>query len=130
MTVESVRAFFAAHAPEITIIELAGSTATVELAAKGHGVQPAQIAKTLSLRLHGEEGANGLQAHRAIVTALRPRPGQPARASCGPAVRRRSTQPTHYVAQTGAGGARPGTPAPIDSGQGRWRPAIRLRMRP
>ena len=51
MTVESVRAFFAAHAPEITIIELAGSTATVELAAKGHGVQPAQIAKTLSLRI-------------------------------------------------------------------------------
>jgi prolyl-tRNA editing enzyme YbaK/EbsC (Cys-tRNA(Pro) deacylase) len=51
MTVESVRAFFAAHAPEIKIIELAASTATVELAAKGHGVQPAQIAKTLSLRI-------------------------------------------------------------------------------
>jgi prolyl-tRNA editing enzyme YbaK/EbsC (Cys-tRNA(Pro) deacylase) len=51
MTVESVRAFFAAHAPEIKIIELEGSTATVELAAKGHGVQPAQIAKTLSLRI-------------------------------------------------------------------------------
>jgi prolyl-tRNA editing enzyme YbaK/EbsC (Cys-tRNA(Pro) deacylase) len=51
MTVESVRAFFAAHAPEIKIIELAGSTATVELAARGHGVQPAQIAKTLSLRI-------------------------------------------------------------------------------
>src|ERR1700748_3168856 len=51
MTVESVRAFFAAHAPEIKIIELADSTATVELAARGHGVQPAQIAKTLSLRI-------------------------------------------------------------------------------
>ncbi len=51
MSVESVRAFFAAHAPEIEIIELADSTATVELAAKGHGVQPAQIAKTLSLRI-------------------------------------------------------------------------------
>jgi prolyl-tRNA editing enzyme YbaK/EbsC (Cys-tRNA(Pro) deacylase) len=51
MTVESVRAFFAAHAPEIKIIELADSTATVELAAKGHGVAPAQIAKTLSLRI-------------------------------------------------------------------------------
>jgi prolyl-tRNA editing enzyme YbaK/EbsC (Cys-tRNA(Pro) deacylase) len=51
MTVESVRAFFTAHAPEIKIIELADSTATVELAAKGHGVQPAQIAKTLSLRI-------------------------------------------------------------------------------
>ena len=51
MTVEAVRAFFAAHAPEIEIIELEGSTATVELAAKGHGVEPAQIAKTLSLRI-------------------------------------------------------------------------------
>ena len=51
MSVESVRAFLAAHAPEIAIIELADSTATVELAAKGHGVQPAQIAKTLSLRI-------------------------------------------------------------------------------
>src|SRR5262249_22031687 len=50
-SVESVRAFFAAHAPEIKIIELDGSTATVELAARGHGVQPAQIAKTLSLRI-------------------------------------------------------------------------------
>src|SRR5256885_15137840 len=51
MTVESVRTFFAAHAPEIKIIELGESTATVELAARGHGVQPAQIAKTLSLRI-------------------------------------------------------------------------------
>ena len=51
MSVESVRAFFATHAPEIKIIELANSTATVELAAKGHGVEPAQIAKTLSLRI-------------------------------------------------------------------------------
>ncbi len=46
-----MRAFFATHAPEIEIIELEGSTATVELAAKGHGVEPAQIAKTLSLRI-------------------------------------------------------------------------------
>jgi prolyl-tRNA editing enzyme YbaK/EbsC (Cys-tRNA(Pro) deacylase) len=51
MSVESVRAFFATHAPEIKIIELADSTATVELAARGHGVAPAQIAKTLSLRI-------------------------------------------------------------------------------
>jgi len=51
MTVESVRAFLATHAPEIEIVELAASTATVELAAKGHGVAPAQIAKTLSLRI-------------------------------------------------------------------------------
>jgi prolyl-tRNA editing enzyme YbaK/EbsC (Cys-tRNA(Pro) deacylase) len=51
MTVESVRAFLATHAPDLEIVELDGSTATVELAARGHGVQPAQIAKTLSLRI-------------------------------------------------------------------------------
>jgi len=51
MTVESVRAFLAAHAPDLKIVELDGSTATVELAAHGHRVQPAQIAKTLSLRI-------------------------------------------------------------------------------
>ena len=51
MTVETVRAFLALHAPDITILELDGSSATVELAARGHGVAPAQIAKTLSLRI-------------------------------------------------------------------------------
>jgi prolyl-tRNA editing enzyme YbaK/EbsC (Cys-tRNA(Pro) deacylase) len=51
MTIESVRSFLARHAPDIEIIELPASTATVELAAQGHGVQPAQIAKTLSLRI-------------------------------------------------------------------------------
>lgn len=51
MSVETVRAFFAAHAPDIAIVELDASTATVEMAAKGHGVMPAQIAKTLSLRI-------------------------------------------------------------------------------
>ncbi len=38
MSVETVRAFFAAHAPDIAIVELDASTATVEMAAKGHGV--------------------------------------------------------------------------------------------
>jgi prolyl-tRNA editing enzyme YbaK/EbsC (Cys-tRNA(Pro) deacylase) len=51
MTVESVRAFFAIHAPDIAILETDASTATVEMAARGHGVAPAQIAKTLSLRV-------------------------------------------------------------------------------
>ena len=51
MSLESVRAFLAARAPDITIVELDGSTATVALAAEGHGVAPAQIAKTLSLRV-------------------------------------------------------------------------------
>ncbi len=51
MSLESVRAFLAEKAPDIAIIELAGSSATVALAAEGHGVKPAQIAKTLSLRV-------------------------------------------------------------------------------
>jgi prolyl-tRNA editing enzyme YbaK/EbsC (Cys-tRNA(Pro) deacylase) len=51
MSLESVRAFLASRAPDITIVELDGSSATVALAAEGHGVAPAQIAKTLSLRV-------------------------------------------------------------------------------
>src|SRR3979490_2340191 len=51
MSLESVRAFLAMRAPDITIVELDGSTATVALAAEGHGVAPAQIAKTLSSRI-------------------------------------------------------------------------------
>jgi prolyl-tRNA editing enzyme YbaK/EbsC (Cys-tRNA(Pro) deacylase) len=51
MSAESVRAFLARHAPDIQILELTSSTATVAQAAHGHGVQPAQIAKTLSLRV-------------------------------------------------------------------------------
>lgn len=54
MSLESVRAFMAQHAPDIAIIETAESSATVPLAAAAHGVTPGQIAKTLSLRL-GEE---------------------------------------------------------------------------
>lgn len=51
MSLESVRAFLAARAPDLSIIELENSTGTVALAAEGHGVKPAQIAKTLSLRV-------------------------------------------------------------------------------
>jgi prolyl-tRNA editing enzyme YbaK/EbsC (Cys-tRNA(Pro) deacylase) len=51
MSIHSVRSFLAEKAPDIRIIELENSTATVELAARGHGVEPAQIAKTLSLRV-------------------------------------------------------------------------------
>jgi prolyl-tRNA editing enzyme YbaK/EbsC (Cys-tRNA(Pro) deacylase) len=51
MSLESVRAFLAEKAPDIAIIELEASSATVMLAAEGHGVTPAQIAKTLSLRV-------------------------------------------------------------------------------
>jgi prolyl-tRNA editing enzyme YbaK/EbsC (Cys-tRNA(Pro) deacylase) len=51
MSLESVRAFFAERAPDVSIIETEGSSATVALAAAAHGVEPAQIAKTLSLRI-------------------------------------------------------------------------------
>lgn len=51
MSLESVRAFFAQHAPDIAVIETAESSATVALAAAAHSVEPARIAKTLSLRV-------------------------------------------------------------------------------
>ena len=49
MSLESVRAFFQVHAPDIEIVETAESSATVDLAAQAHGVEPAQIAKTVCL---------------------------------------------------------------------------------
>ena len=55
MSLESVRAWLAEKAPDVVIIELDTSTATVEQAAQGHGVMPAQIAKTLSLRVRDRE---------------------------------------------------------------------------
>jgi prolyl-tRNA editing enzyme YbaK/EbsC (Cys-tRNA(Pro) deacylase) len=51
MSLESVRAFFAEKAPDITVIESGQSSATVTLAAVAYGVEPARIAKTLSLRV-------------------------------------------------------------------------------
>lgn len=51
MSLESVRAFFAEHGPDIAILETDGSSATVTLAAEAFGVEPARIAKTLSFRL-------------------------------------------------------------------------------
>lgn len=51
MSIESVQAFFKHNAPDIEIIELNASTATVALAAEAHGVAPGQIAKTLSLQV-------------------------------------------------------------------------------
>ncbi|WP_256849756.1 YbaK/EbsC family protein [Pantoea sp. Fr-CA_6] len=54
MSLESVRQFFAEHAPEIEIIELAESTATVGIAARAHGVTPGEIAKTLSLKVKND----------------------------------------------------------------------------
>jgi prolyl-tRNA editing enzyme YbaK/EbsC (Cys-tRNA(Pro) deacylase) len=54
MSLESVRAFFSAHAPDIAIIETEASSSTVTLAAEAHGVEPAQIAKTICLRVGDE----------------------------------------------------------------------------
>ncbi|AHJ75350.1 MULTISPECIES: YbaK/EbsC family protein [Kosakonia] len=54
MSLQSVRQFFADNAPDIDIIELNQSTATVALAAAAHNVEPGQIAKTLSLKVKNE----------------------------------------------------------------------------
>ena len=54
MSLESVRQFFADNAPDIDVIELTQSTATVALAAAAHHVEPGQIAKTLSLKVKNE----------------------------------------------------------------------------
>lgn len=51
MSIESVRAFFAENAPDISVIESDKSSATVALAAEAFGVTPSEIAKTLSLRV-------------------------------------------------------------------------------
>jgi prolyl-tRNA editing enzyme YbaK/EbsC (Cys-tRNA(Pro) deacylase) len=50
MSRESVRQWVAANAPDLPIIEVEDSTATVETAAKALGVEPGRIAKTLAVR--------------------------------------------------------------------------------
>jgi len=54
MSLESVRAWLAANAPDLKLIEVDESTATVDTAAKALGVEPGRIAKTLAVRA-GEE---------------------------------------------------------------------------
>ena len=51
MSLASVRAYFAAHAPDVAILESPDSSATVALAAQAYGVEPDRIAKTLALRV-------------------------------------------------------------------------------
>jgi prolyl-tRNA editing enzyme YbaK/EbsC (Cys-tRNA(Pro) deacylase) len=53
MSLESVRAWLAEHAPDLPIIETKESTATVLEAARALGVEPARIAKTLAVRVDG-----------------------------------------------------------------------------
>ncbi|GGB49994.1 cys-tRNA(pro)/cys-tRNA(cys) deacylase [Roseibium aquae] len=54
MSLDTVRAHLADVAPDLKILETSDSSATVELAAAAYGVAPAQIAKTLSIRLKDE----------------------------------------------------------------------------
>jgi prolyl-tRNA editing enzyme YbaK/EbsC (Cys-tRNA(Pro) deacylase) len=50
MSLESVRAWLAANAPDLRLIKVAQSTATVEAAASALEVEPGRIAKTLAIR--------------------------------------------------------------------------------
>ena len=50
MGAESVRAWLAAEAPDLRLIEVEESTATVATAAAALGVEPGRIAKTLAVR--------------------------------------------------------------------------------
>ncbi|MCP8882663.1 YbaK/EbsC family protein [Devosia sp. XJ19-1] len=55
MSLDTVRADLAARAPDLEVIVTPDSTATVQLAAVVHGVEPGQIAKTLCIRVRDEE---------------------------------------------------------------------------
>ena len=50
MSAESVRRWIAENAPDLPIIEVEGTTATVATAAEALGVAPGRIAKTLAIR--------------------------------------------------------------------------------
>lgn len=50
MSLETVRAWLASNAPDLPVIEVEETTATVETAARALGVEPGRIAKTLAVR--------------------------------------------------------------------------------
>lgn len=54
MSLDSVRKWFAQHAPDIEVLVTETSSATVSEAASTHNVEPGQIAKTICVRA-GEE---------------------------------------------------------------------------
>ena len=54
MSLESVKAWLAPNAPDLRLIEVKESTATVDDAAKALGVEAGQIAKTLAVRAGDE----------------------------------------------------------------------------
>lgn len=55
MSLASVQADLAARAPDLDVMVTDHSTATVQLAARVHGVEPGQIAKTLCIRVNSDE---------------------------------------------------------------------------
>ena len=55
MSLLSVQADLASRAPDLRVEVTGSSTATVQLAAEVHGVEPGQIAKTLCIRVNGED---------------------------------------------------------------------------
>lgn len=55
MSLQSVKDDLAARAPDLAVIVTDASTATVQLAAEVHDVEPGQIAKTLCIRVRDEE---------------------------------------------------------------------------
>src|SRR5690606_10079885 len=55
MSLASVQTDLAARAPDLAVIVTDASTATVQLAAEVHGVEPGQIAKTLCIKVNGDE---------------------------------------------------------------------------
>jgi prolyl-tRNA editing enzyme YbaK/EbsC (Cys-tRNA(Pro) deacylase) len=50
MSAQSVQDWLAAHAPDLKLIRVEETTATVDTAAKALGVEPGRIAKTLAVR--------------------------------------------------------------------------------
>lgn len=50
MSLEAVRSWLAQHAPDLKLIEVEESTATVDTAARALGVEPGRIAKSLAVR--------------------------------------------------------------------------------
>ena len=54
MSLQSVRQWLAEHAPDLPLIEVADSTATVADAAAALNVEPGRIAKTLAIRVKDE----------------------------------------------------------------------------
>jgi prolyl-tRNA editing enzyme YbaK/EbsC (Cys-tRNA(Pro) deacylase) len=107
MSLESVKAFLATNAPDITILEHQLSTATVALAAAALGVEEGQIAKTLALRL-GEQNALLVSAGHARLD------NQKAKAAFGAKAKMLSPDETLELTSHRVGGVCPfGLPAPV-----------------